>query len=691
MRYRLNRNALPRECAKSPSPISRVARTLVAICALLFATTPVVRAEVLTGSYTGNGSDNRAITGLGFQPDVVLIKAATAQIAVIRSSSMSGDASKKLEGANAHVADRIQSLDAGGFTVGTNAQVNSNGTTYHWIAFKVRSGSMHVGTYSGNGSSQSLTGVGFSPELVIIWNESTTQAVFRTSSMTTTYDFAGGAPFNTRITSLDADGFTVGTSTRTNGSGSTYHYVAWNEIAAVTKSGSYTGNGTDNHSISGVGFQPEYLLVKGLNAGGNYWTEQKTDSTGASTDAALEFGAWGVETGEIKALESDGFKVGTSNESNQNAETYAYFAWVQQSGAPTISDIASQSTNISTATSAIAFTVGDADVAASMLTVTASSSNTTLVPNGNITLGGSGANRTITLTPATGQTGTSTITVTVSDGELTASDTFIIGVTAPTQAVQSGTATISASSTSTTATITQVNLNRAFLVFSTTIDDANPANAAVRGELTDPTTVTFTRYGTTGAVSITWSVVEYASGVTVQRGTSTTMGAATTNDVTITSVTTTKAFPLISWSIDGVVHGANDYPKAKLTSSTNLQVATTVEGGSNQTVSWQVVEFSYGATVQSGDLSFATTDSSKTATVTSVNTAKSWLVFTHTSDDGTSANIGQKLVRGVVTNATTLTFDRANTGQAMDLTWYLIEFSDNPAVQHGSQSFTTAE
>ena len=98
--------------------------------------------------------------------------------------------------------------------------------------------------------------------------------------------------------------------------------------------------------------------------------------------------------------------------------------------APTISDIANQTTNEDTATNAIAFTVDDIDSTVSALTVTASSSNTTLVPNGNISVGGSGANRTVTITPAGNQNGTSTITVTVSDGSLTASDTFVLTVTA---------------------------------------------------------------------------------------------------------------------------------------------------------------------------------------------------------------------------------------------------------------------
>ncbi len=104
-------------------------------------------------------------------------------------------------------------------------------------------------------------------------------------------------------------------------------------------------------------------------------------------------------------------------------------------GAPTISDIANQSTNRGVSTAAIPFTVGDAETAASSLTVSASSSNQALVPNSNIVFGGSGANRTVTVTPKAflngEQSGVATITITVSDGGLTNSDTFVLTSIAP--------------------------------------------------------------------------------------------------------------------------------------------------------------------------------------------------------------------------------------------------------------------
>jgi hypothetical protein len=98
--------------------------------------------------------------------------------------------------------------------------------------------------------------------------------------------------------------------------------------------------------------------------------------------------------------------------------------------APTISDVGNQTTAEDTAIGPIAFTIGDPNNPADSLTVTATSSDGAVVAPAGIALAGSGANRTVTLRPVGDASGTTTITVTVSDGSLTASDTFVLTVTA---------------------------------------------------------------------------------------------------------------------------------------------------------------------------------------------------------------------------------------------------------------------
>lgn len=98
--------------------------------------------------------------------------------------------------------------------------------------------------------------------------------------------------------------------------------------------------------------------------------------------------------------------------------------------APTLSDVAAQEVDEDENTGALAFTIGDAETAATSLVLSRSSSNTTLVPTANIVFGGSGENRTVTVTPTANASGTATITLTVSDGTASASDTFILTVQA---------------------------------------------------------------------------------------------------------------------------------------------------------------------------------------------------------------------------------------------------------------------
>lgn len=95
---------------------------------------------------------------------------------------------------------------------------------------------------------------------------------------------------------------------------------------------------------------------------------------------------------------------------------------------PWLGSLTNRSINQDTSTGAIAFIVGDAQTAAASLVAAGTSSQTSIVPNANIVFGGSGANRTVTITPVPGQTGTVVITLSISDGALVARRTFNLEV-----------------------------------------------------------------------------------------------------------------------------------------------------------------------------------------------------------------------------------------------------------------------
>ena len=74
--------------------------------------------------------------------------------------------------------------------------------------------------------------------------------------------------------------------------------------------------------------------------------------------------------------------------------------------------------------------MGDAETVAGNLTLSKGSTNPALIPTNNIVLGGSGANRTVTVSPASNQFGSATITLTVGDGQYSVSTSFVVNVTA---------------------------------------------------------------------------------------------------------------------------------------------------------------------------------------------------------------------------------------------------------------------
>ena len=82
---------------------------------------------------------------------------------------------------------------------------------------------------------------------------------------------------------------------------------------------------------------------------------------------------------------------------------------------PQISSIAAQRAPLGTTLGPLAFTVSDDQTPAGQIMVTASSSNTGIVPTNQILLGGTGTNRTVTILPGTNAPGVATVTLTATD------------------------------------------------------------------------------------------------------------------------------------------------------------------------------------------------------------------------------------------------------------------------------------
>jgi hypothetical protein len=281
------------------------------------------------GSYTGSGADNNAITGVGFQPKYVLIRRGDSTEAgtchktntFTTTNSMTIPDSGAVNGATG-----IKSLDADGFTLGTLANVNASTVTYYYLAFG-GSVSFATGSYTGDGSTKNITGLGFDPQFVLVFRTDTAAFPaqrFGTYNDANSQHLVSSTPVSGEISAFVTDGFTVNNAARVNASGGAYHYVAWRDVTGVCKQSSYVGNATDNRSITGVGFQPDALFICRDQAGNS--TRWRTASVAG--DSSWFMPQYAATTNEIQALEADGFQVGSGTATNPAAsEEVHYIAW----------------------------------------------------------------------------------------------------------------------------------------------------------------------------------------------------------------------------------------------------------------------------------------------------------------------------------------------------------------------------
>ena len=217
--------------------------------------------------------------------------------------------------------------------------------------------------YTGTGSSNAVTGVGFSPNMTWIKarDNTTSHYLFDTARGATKGIFPDGtweeATNVEYLNAFDADGFTVGTNTAVNNS--TTLYASWNWKAATTTgidtTGStitpsaytfdatskvsaiaYSGNSVSGATLPhGLGVQPDMVVVKRLNTAGTQWINPFI-AMQADFESALHWDAQSVQE-DLSSFFNDtaptavNVVLGNDNVTNSTGNTYiAYcFAAVQ--------------------------------------------------------------------------------------------------------------------------------------------------------------------------------------------------------------------------------------------------------------------------------------------------------------------------------------------------------------------------
>lgn len=280
--------------------------------------------KVASGSYTGNGT-SQSITGLGFQPKIVFIKADTINVSggIMSIDTMPSGNGAYLSDNDAMHTSCVSSFDTDGFSVSTNVDVNQNTTTYRWAAFGGDSTDIATGSFTGNGSSQTITGLSFQPgTMFLMCSRGGASSPILSTVSGTALGFRDISTQSSSITSFNSDGFSVGSNANANNSGSTSYWAAIKITAGSGYANSYSGTGSSN-SITAPNFQPEFVLTKG----GTNRTAWRGSGAHTSTNSdAFVFNITNPITTGITSLDATGFTVSTSGYVNTSSTTYYYVA-----------------------------------------------------------------------------------------------------------------------------------------------------------------------------------------------------------------------------------------------------------------------------------------------------------------------------------------------------------------------------
>ncbi len=199
------------------------------------------------GSYTGNGSANGPIVETGFEPAFIMFKRTDGTSGWNIQDNRRNTINPRTGVMQAHNGDQEYTSSSyaidflsNGFKIQTSDNGwNTSSGTYIYMAFAADpdeevptlAKSFDIKAYTGNQSTNSITGVGFKPDLIWLKERSGTDRhvlfdVFRGDDSQLTPDSnAAVTTYASNLNSFDTDGFTLGDATETNGNNETY--VAW--------------------------------------------------------------------------------------------------------------------------------------------------------------------------------------------------------------------------------------------------------------------------------------------------------------------------------------------------------------------------------------------------------------------------------------------------------------------------------
>jgi hypothetical protein len=302
-----------------------------------------------TKLYTGTGSSN-AITLDGtdnMQPDWVWIKSRNDSHNHQVFDSVRGVHNRMrtdTDGAETSSSESLKSFDSDGFTLGTQANVNSSSTTYvSWNWKKTATAGFDIVSFTGNATARTIShSLSAVPKMYIVKNRSATghwrvyhHIIGATKHINLeTSDAPGTASSVFNNTEPTSSVFSVGTDSSANGNGNNLIAYLFSEIKGYSKFGTYTGNGASDGPFVYTGFKPAFILGRRTDNAGGWWLSDNKRSGGFNlNDEYLVADSSNTEQDDgsfASDFLSNGFKCRATNGNfNASGGTYVYMAMAE--------------------------------------------------------------------------------------------------------------------------------------------------------------------------------------------------------------------------------------------------------------------------------------------------------------------------------------------------------------------------
>jgi len=328
--------------------------------------------------YTGDGTNSRAVTGVGFQPDFSWLKNRTGATAYhhqtfdsVRGAS-AGALYTSLDNAEDTVYP-ISSFDSDGITLRATSHDSQNASGYtfaswHWLASNSTASNtdgdiassvsanttsgFSIVSYTGNGTGGATVGhgLGVAPKAVIVKARTTgnTQNWFVNYPFGTGDGYimlnktnAGSGADNTvwNSTAPNASTVTLGTTSGVNDASYNYIMYCFAEKKGFSKFGSYTGNGNADGTFVYTGFKPAFVMTKCSSTSSTYTNWGMFDSKRPGynqIDKVLGADLSDSENGSTIGTQymdflSNGFKCrNNGSPHNISGATYIYMAFASE-------------------------------------------------------------------------------------------------------------------------------------------------------------------------------------------------------------------------------------------------------------------------------------------------------------------------------------------------------------------------